>query len=527
MLNSTQRLGLLLATLLSIELLSDREWSIHDNNSILSVSYEDQRKFVLVSILVALPSSLSECLEISNLLQLSDDPANTNQRPQELTGGLSFARLDQSLANKLADSSLLLASIVWVSLFAKSLVSHSVRFYPLVSLTYSALCMSHHLRSIHGQIRSLQATSSTAIGRKSAPIEECLDAETALGAAEAQIGQERAKLDAGQQTLSLGSLSGLNGSRSPDSDKPEAIAERTEQTVASIGLVRSNTRPEAGLAGKSSYRLSASSIRGFASATLARRSKTARPEAETETETKHRNTQHVSNSNSSSSSKLESNSNSFASLNSSSGGQLDRFGSRSSIVPAASSWDSGDQLALQSRFHNTPNGAEPNWCPRIHIGDIHELEQHLTKLSLLTGDIDRSSAAFAFAMISLSLFQLFYSLFLLVKFWSTSGWLVLRSALECASRVVSPFVLFWVSDSMEREASALVATLEVMYLQNSTKGLIQKNYGATMSSLMRVFRVLRNIRYSCDNFLGINLGTMKRLIFYSLTIMFIVVQYGK
>lgn len=396
------------------------------------MSYREQRKLVLFAILVALPSSLSECSEISSLMSVREGA----QEQQ----ALSLVQLDERLAGRLV------GPVMWAALLAQNVLSQSVRLYPLTSLTYSAMCMSRHLKSIHGQMRSLHASSTSSASRKSAPLEECAH----LGDGDAEAKPTNIQLV----------YSGLSGPRSAPEPLVAAASRPNRLSPAKASL-------EARLATRASQ-LERSLSRGSAtaSATSASLSLQACPED-----------------------------------------------ARSS---------DGDQLALQSLVSD---GSE--WGARVDIGDIRALERHLTKLSLLAADIDRSSAALAFAMTSLSLFQVFYSLFLLVNFWSASRLALLRAALECASRLISPFVLFMASESMEREAARLVVRLEVMYLQNSSKALIQRKYGATMSSLMRVFRGLRALRFTCDNLLAINLGTIKRLLFYSLTIMFIVVQYGE
>lgn len=163
----------------------------------------------------------------------------------------------------------------------------------------------------------------------------------------------------------------------------------------------------------------------------------------------------------------------------------------------------------------------------VEMRNLRQLECHLTKLHYFISDMDQASASLAYGMISLSLFQFFYSVFILINFWSTNLLIAFKEIVDCLFQLVGPFVLFEIGDLMESEAKRLLVTLEVMYLQNPSKELIQKHYGRTMSSLMRVFRVLNRMKYNCDNLMAINLGTMKKFIFYTLTFIFIVVQYGK
>lgn len=168
--------------------------------------------------------------------------------------------------------------------------------------------------------------------------------------------------------------------------------------------------------------------------------------------------------------------------------------------------------------------------PVCVIRNLHQLEHHLTRLSLFVGDMDQCAAEVVCAMCFLVFIQFIYSVFFLVEVAKHfPGYLMVLFVFVCVlTQLTIPLRLFLSGDRMEKEAKRLLANLELIYLQDSSQCLIYKQHGShMMASLARTIELLKTIRFNCDSTMNIDLATLKRFLLYLMTTIFIVVQYGK
>lgn len=168
--------------------------------------------------------------------------------------------------------------------------------------------------------------------------------------------------------------------------------------------------------------------------------------------------------------------------------------------------------------------------PICVIRNLHQLELHITRLSLFVGDMDRCAAEVVCALCFLVFIQFIYTVFFMVEMaknfrsFSTAIFAFICVLIQMAM----PLCLFNSGDRMQKEAKKLLANLELIYLEDSSQRLVYKQHGSdTMASLARIIKLLKTIRFNCDKTMNIDLATLKRFILYLVTTIFIVVQYGR
>lgn len=164
------------------------------------------------------------------------------------------------------------------------------------------------------------------------------------------------------------------------------------------------------------------------------------------------------------------------------------------------------------------------------ISNLRQLEFHVKQLEFFVSDIDQYLANLVFIMILVNFLHLIVGAFFVLESFRRPSVLI-RAISFCIARLFIPFCLFSCGNRLECEAKRVIADLELIYLENSSNSgsnsLLYKHYNSMMRSLLRIVDQLGRIRFACDNLMDINMGTMKKFLIYTLTAMFIVVQYGR
>lgn len=186
--------------------------------------------------------------------------------------------------------------------------------------------------------------------------------------------------------------------------------------------------------------------------------------------------------------------------------------------------------ALKKHRHRRPSGSGNCVSQRFtEINDLHQLEAHITRLSLFVGEVDRCNGTVVFFICILNLIQFIYCGFFLLDANITDPVRMVVSIFFTLSRLAVPVYSFKCGSTLEHQAKLMIAQLETIYLQDSAKSSIYERYGGSaeaMSSLARTIRRLESIQFTCDGLMSIDFGTLKKFLVQTVTAMFIVIQYG-
>lgn len=506
----------------------DREWQIYDKYNIFSLGYESQLKFCLLSLVIGVPAALIDHFDIVTYIGYMSP------------NSYKFIRIAYGWKFPYNFDVTLLENLFGLFCVGLSILSNSLRYRPLLNIIYVSGCVRRHLRVISNQLimnhpmrQQLKPTSQdecARMDRTTWTMESNNNGKPLLnGSAGSQHNQQyQASTTYGMFNnnksveTSCGNEIRINAlmieSRRLDHSQPSAWVD-SKKTGSGAVFVGNNNKK----------RPIISRLSGIANSLRARffsRNQSTNQDINGASSIMEIETGFTATLSESTSSGSLSNAPSLA--------QLIRTSPASSSITTKVANSHGQILAEEPTTSSLIKSNEELVCkqqqasttPVCTIRSLRQFELHLTKLDFFVGDMDRCAGSLVFAMCILSLVQFIYSIFFLIDFWRSYTNLLL-GVLYCLSRLSTPFLLFMSGNSMEREARKLLAELEVIYLQDSTQCLIYKQYGSTMASLSRVIKLLNSIKFSCDNLMNINLGTMKKFIFYTVTSMFIVVQYGK
>lgn len=163
---------------------------------------------------------------------------------------------------------------------------------------------------------------------------------------------------------------------------------------------------------------------------------------------------------------------------------------------------------------------------KLILSNLHEFENHLTRLNLFIKQVDIDCSLVVFITVFYHFVVLFHTVFI-----------YRQSTLD----VVQPFVfipynfagmlpalsLFTLGSLMEREAKSLMAKLEYLYLQEETHCFMYRQMSGMKYPLWSIFKLLGSIEFNCDQLMHISLSTLKDISILFGASAFVVIQYGK
>jgi hypothetical protein len=158
------------------------------------------------------------------------------------------------------------------------------------------------------------------------------------------------------------------------------------------------------------------------------------------------------------------------------------------------------------------------------ISSLFELERHLTQLYLFVTAIDRQSPAAVYSVIVANVMLILHaSLYVREIPLEEVNWFFVF--VFCTGPFFPVFVLLLVGHLIEFENKHIITLMEKVYFEDSSQMLLYRQMKDSQYSLLRIFKLLDRIKFTCDHLLIINMETFKNLAFYILSGMFVVVQY--
>lgn len=176
-------------------------------------------------------------------------------------------------------------------------------------------------------------------------------------------------------------------------------------------------------------------------------------------------------------------------------------------------------------------------APFLELKSLHELEWHLKDIDNFIIHLDYEEPILVCVMILLIIFLFVQTAITMTDVYLTGYYLeACWQLVWLAVRFLTLLSVFKSCDLVQLNARNLLLLFEQIYLQKCYtkqssirtmfKG-VDSDHGPRMSSLKRIIETLNGIKFNCDTLLDINLGTLTRLLLYTVGFMFIVIQYGK
>lgn len=162
--------------------------------------------------------------------------------------------------------------------------------------------------------------------------------------------------------------------------------------------------------------------------------------------------------------------------------------------------------------------------PQCEIKSLFELERHLTLLHLFTASLDRCSPGSIYALCLFNSIATFYA-FLFVREIPPEELNPFYVIVFCSARLVPTLRLLLVGHAIELECREILNLIESIYLQSDSHSMLYRQLKDSQHSLARIFRLLTWIKFTGDGLIPINMETLKRLVFYLMSALFIVIQY--
>lgn len=162
---------------------------------------------------------------------------------------------------------------------------------------------------------------------------------------------------------------------------------------------------------------------------------------------------------------------------------------------------------------------------KLTITNLHELESHLTKLSLFIKQIDVDSSLVVFITIFYHSAVLFYTIFLFREF--TLDFQQFLFIIYNFFGLMPLLSIFLMGTLMEREAKSVMTKLEYMYLQEETQCFMYRQMSGMKYPLWSIFKLLGSIEFTCDQLMHVNLSTLQDICILLGASAFVVIQYGE
>lgn len=163
---------------------------------------------------------------------------------------------------------------------------------------------------------------------------------------------------------------------------------------------------------------------------------------------------------------------------------------------------------------------------RIKISNVHQLEAHLTMLAVFIHQLDHEMCVFVFYMCLLNMIQLIYTVLFAIKLEFNLSNIFIALAISLG-RLILPIAVFFTGGLLERESKRLHRELEIIFVQDHSGLLVYKQFNVSVLSWDRVFKILAQMKFSCDRLIAINLTTMVKYLIYAASYIFFSVQFGK
>lgn len=184
--------------------------------------------------------------------------------------------------------------------------------------------------------------------------------------------------------------------------------------------------------------------------------------------------------------------------------------------------------------------------PKLELNSLQAIESHLKEIDSFISHLDYEEPILVCVMILLIMFLFVQTAFAMTDFYMAGN--RKQASLQLICLLIRFFTLLSVfksCDLVQTSGRKLLVLFERIYLQKYYGKRISKqdvystrindaaeeneidDYGCTMSSLKRIIKILDGIKFNCDTLLNIDLGTLIRLLLYTIAFMFIVIQYGE
>lgn len=163
--------------------------------------------------------------------------------------------------------------------------------------------------------------------------------------------------------------------------------------------------------------------------------------------------------------------------------------------------------------------------PRQEINNLHQFENHLTRLSLFIKHVDIDSSLVVVVTIFYHFGLIFNTLFLFREF--TLGFSHFIVIFYNIFGMLPPLTLFTFGTLMERESRSLMSKLEYLYLQEETQCFMYRQLSGMKYPLWSIFKLLGSIEFNCDQLMHVGLSTVKDISILLGGSAFVVIQYGE